>query len=381
MSMKILFLVNNVSFFVSHRLPLAAAAKEKGMQVSIMSGASKNQKNDAKALCTLEQQGLKVKMISVSLSQLKIFEELILFFRVFIEILKARPDILHCITLKSIIYGGITARILSIDNLVMSFAGMGFAFTKSEDKRYQRLFIRKLVELSLKFIKGKKKFKIIVQNKDDFDIMVNVLGISENHVVLIAGSGINLGDYVGCDVRTKKKIVLFPARVLKDKGILEFISAAKKIKNVASWRFIVAGDINHENPSSLQYEQISFAVKDEIIEWLGHVDDMVPVYNMAAIVCLPSYREGMPKALLEAAAAGCAVVTTDVPGCRDAIQQNVTGLLAKPQNADNLAEMLLVLINNENMRRKFGMNGQRLAQEEFSIERVVRAHFDLYLPQ
>jgi glycosyltransferase involved in cell wall biosynthesis len=170
-----------------------------------------------------------------------------------------------------------------------------------------------------------------------------------------------------------------PARMLKDKGVEEFVEAARRIKTVMpDWRFILAGAAGYDNPSSISNAQLQLWKTEGCVEWLGHVNDMIPLFRESAIVCLPSYREGMPKALLEAAAAGCAIVTTDVTGCREAVEVGVTGDLVPVRNIDALADTLLSLMQDEPRRHLYGAKGQERARALFSVDSVVSQTVKIY---
>jgi glycosyltransferase involved in cell wall biosynthesis len=167
--------------------------------------------------------------------------------------------------------------------------------------------------------------------------------------------------------------------MLIDKGICEFVEAARSLKECAEdWQFVLAGVAGYGNPTAISVEQLKAWEAEGCVRWLGHVEDMVPLYRDAAIVCLPSYREGMPKSLLEAAAAGSAVVTTDVTGCRESIIPNVTGELVPVRDSKSLADALSGLIENKTRRKQFGINGQELAKQRFSLEITVRDTMEIY---
>jgi glycosyltransferase involved in cell wall biosynthesis len=201
----------------------------------------------------------------------------------------------------------------------------------------------------------------------------------QSSLCLIPGSGVDLSLFEECTAVNKSKIVLLPARMLKDKGVEEFVEAARRIKTVMpDWRFILAGAAGYDNPSSISDAQLQSWKTEGCVEWLGHVNDILPLFRESAIVCLPSYREGMPKALLEAAAAGCAVVTTDVTGCREAVEAGVTGDLVPVRNINALEETLLSLMQDESRRRVYGANGQERAKALFSIDSVVTQTIKIY---
>jgi glycosyltransferase involved in cell wall biosynthesis len=176
-----------------------------------------------------------------------------------------------------------------------------------------------------------------------------------------------------------ENIVLLPARMLRDKGVLEFVEAARQLRRShPDWRFVLAGAADYANPSAFSVEQIQAWVAEGIVEWWDYQADMPAVYRRTAIVCLPSYREGMPKCLLEAAAAGKPVVSTDVIGCREALLPGETGLLVPVKDAASLRDALAQLIDNPSMRATFGVRGRQLAQQKFSIDAVIERVFSIY---
>jgi glycosyltransferase involved in cell wall biosynthesis len=177
----------------------------------------------------------------------------------------------------------------------------------------------------------------------------------------------------------KRPLVLFPGRVVRDKGVSEFVEAAMVLhQRHPDWRFVVAGSADYDNPSAIPSEEIANWRATGAVEFTGHVPDIAPLMAAASIVCLPSYREGMPKALLDAAAWGCAVVTTDVPGCRDAIETNVTGLLVPARDVPALTEALERLILNSDRRAAFGIAGRNRAEREFALDKIVGRLLEIY---
>ena len=224
-----------------------------------------------------------------------------------------------------------------------------------------------------------RKTVIIVQNKDDFSFWSNLVYSRSTFVSLIPGSGVDINIYKDIKYRFDSKTVLFPARILIDKGIFEFVEAARNLKERnPQWKFEIVGASDYDNPSAVDQDRINDWVKEGIISSLGHQHNMVEVYKNASIICLPSYREGMPKVLLEAAASGLPVITTDVIGCREAIIPNVTGLLVPSHNAEKLAAAIKRLIDDPQMRKEMGKEGRKLAQSRFAIEIIVSSIFVLY---
>jgi glycosyltransferase involved in cell wall biosynthesis len=198
-------------------------------------------------------------------------------------------------------------------------------------------------------------------------------------VRLIPGSGVDDSYFREPPASGKAPLVVFPARLLRDKGVEEFVEAVRRIRNqVPGWRFALVGAADSGNPTAISSAQARDWATQGLVEWPGHVKDMASLLAEASIVCLPSYREGLPKALLEAAAAGCAVITADSVGCREAIVAGETGDLVPPRDASALGDALLALIGDERRRDAYGAAGRRLARERYSLEAILAQIFGVY---
>ena len=196
---------------------------------------------------------------------------------------------------------------------------------------------------------------------------------------MIKGSGVNLDNFTKLKEKGVAPIICFAGRLIKEKGVYEFISAARLLrqKNINA-RFLLAGSLDNKNPSSLSQKDLDRIKNEGYVEVLGYQKDIPALYEKSHIVCLPSYREGFPKALIEAAAAGRAVVTTDVPGCRDAVVPNKTGLIVPVKNTEKLAWAIQWLIEHSKERVAMGKAGRELAVKEFSIEKIIKEHLKIY---
>jgi glycosyltransferase involved in cell wall biosynthesis len=220
---------------------------------------------------------------------------------------------------------------------------------------------------------------VIFQNIADRDALVEFGAIRAEKGVLIRGSGVDLRAFVYQDERDGIPVVAFAARLLRDKGVLEFVQAARLLRArgvVARFWLIGAPDLG--NPTSISEELLASWRSEGVVELLGQRSDIPSLFAQASVICLPSYREGLPKALVEAAAAGRAVVTTDVPGCRDAIDPGKTGLLVPIKDSERLADAIQILIEHPEKRAAMGRAGRRLAEREFSIQRIVDEHMTVY---
>jgi glycosyltransferase involved in cell wall biosynthesis len=376
---RVAYVVNHVAFFVSHRLPLAIGVRQAGFSVRLLTGQAGSQEMEQLAQAQLQAAGVEHHRAFFSSAGMNPFVELLGVLQLVWFMLRYKPDVVHCASPKGLLYGGIAARLCRVRGLVLAISGMGFAYTQGVGRRGARAFARKVYGALAGFAFNHPNVRVIVQNQDDYQAVIENGLADENCVTLIPGSGVDLSLFEGCSPADKVRMVLLPARMLKDKGVGEFVEAARKLKSVApDWRFVLAGAAGYGNPSAIGLEQLQAWQTEGCIEWLGHVDDMTPLFREAAIVCLPSYREGMPKALLEAAAAGCAVVTTDVPGCREAVEPGVTGDLVQARDSVSLAKALLSLIDDEQRQKLYGIKGQERAKAIFSLASVVSQTLNIY---
>ena len=262
-------------------------------------------------------------------------------------------------------------------SVVSAISGLGSMFI---DESFKNNFLRILFYPLYKFAFNHSNQFIVIQNYDDAKLLQNWGVLNFNKIRFVNGSGVNLKKFSMIkELNTKLPIVCFAARLLRDKGIYEFVSAAEILNKLGiSARFIVAGDIDLKNPTSLNLEEFKNLKENKNIEMIGYHKDISKLFEQSNIICLPSYREGFPKSLIEAAAAGRAVITTDVPGCRDAIVPNKTGILVPPKNSKKLANAIQYLIENPTLRFSMGKAGRELAEKEFQIESIIQSHLDIY---
>lgn len=378
-SLRVAYVINHVAFFVSHRLPLATAARRAGFNVKLFTGQAGSPSMERLAEVELAAATIPRHRVAFRSSGINPLRELWSLLQLIVLLRRYRPDLVHCASPKGVLYGGLAARACGSRGLVLAISGMGYAFTAAGGKTAVRTLV-KYVYLSLfRFVFRHPNLNVIVQNSDDYGDIVRGGLVPESRLRLIPGSGVDVVRFSHCSSEHKQNVVLLPARMLLDKGVGEFVEAARRVKAKApGWRFVLAGAADYQNPSAVSLLQLEKWQRDGIVEWLGHVDDMVPLFTDAAIVCLPSYREGMPKVLLEAAAAACAVVTTDATGCREAVIPGVTGDLVPVRDSRALATSLQHLIENRDQRVAYGRAGQQLAVSKFSLESVVDQTLSIY---
>jgi glycosyltransferase involved in cell wall biosynthesis len=350
-----------------------------GFEVCLLTGQAGSLEMEHIAVAQLKAAGVKHQRAVFRSSGMNPLVELLGLVQLVWFMLRYRPDVVHCASPKGVLYGGIAARVCRVPGLVLAISGMGYAYTAGTGLGGVRTLVRRVYGALADFAFHHPNVRVIVQNQDDYQSVVENGLAPSRCLTLIPGSGVDLSLFAGSGPENKVRMVLLPARMLKDKGIREFVAAARRLKaDTPGWRFVLAGAAGYDNPTAIDIAQLKSWQAEGCIEWLGHVDAMMPLFRDAAIVCLPSYREGMPKALLEAAAAGCAVVTTDVTGCREAIEPGVTGDLVPVRDSEALAKALLSLVEDESRRQAYGREGQARARVMFSVESVVSQTLQIY---
>ena len=238
-----------------------------------------------------------------------------------------------------------------------------------------KIFLSFLYKIAL----NQKNIKIIFQNKYDLNFILKIVKLKKFQYKLIKGSGVSLTKYKPKKLNFKKPIVMFPSRIMLHKGVFEFVKAAKMLKKKKTEaRFVLVGDLEKENPSKIKKNLIMNWVKENLVEYWGFKTNMPKILNLATIVVLPSYREGFPKVLMEAAACGRPSIATDVPGCKDAVIHNQTGVLVPVRNYKILAIEIKRLLNNKSKIKKMGLNSRKYALKNFNINTIVNLHLEIY---
>ena len=370
MNKTLLILVSHVSFFISHRLDLAITAKNMGYNVKVAFGEL-----DADIKC-LTDIGIDSFHTPIQRGGTHLLKDLKSLYSIWSLFLKVRPDIVHLVTIKPYLYGGVIARLSSISCVVSAVSGLGSVFIHKDSRSR---FLRLLLYPIYRFAFNHSNQRVIVQNEDDAKVLVKLGVLNPQKVRLIKGSGAKLEEFTKLDEPGGIPVVCFAGRFLYDKGIYDFVAAARLLKKRGvQARFCLAGDLDIKNPTGLNIKDLNSLREDENIEVLGFKKNIATLYAKSHIICLPSYREGLPKSLIEAAAASRAIVTSDVPGCRDVIIPNKTGLLVPVKNPEKLADALQWLIEHPQERIAMGKAGRQLAEKEFRIEKIIKNHTDIY---
>ena len=369
---KLLILVNDLEFFLSHRLPIAKAAVADGYVVTVAYGDLGGALPDA--LIQLGITTYHAPQQRGGTNPLKELRSLYFVWRLFIEM---RPNIVHLVTIKPYLYGGIVSRFTEVRAVVSAVAGLGSLFIRKDWR--SRLF-QVLLFPFYWFAFGHPNQRVIVQNPSDLKTLEAWGVLIPGKGRLLRGSGVDLGKFKQRHESEAIPTVCFAARLIRDKGVYDFISAARILRRRGiKSRFWLAGDPDPKSPTGLTEPELQELCEEGVVEVLGHKKNISDLYAKSHIVCLPSfYGEGLPKSLLEAAAASRAVVTTDHPGCRDAIIPNVSGLLVPVKSPEKLADALQWLIEHPQERVAMGRAGRKLAEREFIIEKIVQEHLDIY---
>ncbi|OPY07490.1 MAG: N,N'-diacetylbacillosaminyl-diphospho-undecaprenol alpha-1,3-N-acetylgalactosaminyltransferase [Syntrophaceae bacterium PtaB.Bin095] len=303
-------------------------------------------------------------------SELAVLARLVALYR------KEKPDIVHQVAMKPVLYGSLAARLSGVSRVVNALAGLGYIFTSDQPKAR---FLRPVIGSAFRGLLNSRRSRLILQNQDDRAKFIRKRFISEKRIRLIRGSGVDTAVFVPTPEPPGVPVVILPSRMLWDKGVREFVDAAGQLKKRGiSARFVLVGDADPHNPSAIPTEQLTAWHAEGAVEWWGRRDDMPAVFEQSHIVCLPSYREGLPKVLLEAASCGRPIVTTDTPGCRDVVRQGENGLLVPVRGTAELADALQLLIEQPELRKKMGCKGREIVVSEFALEKVVAKTMNIY---
>ncbi len=288
-----------------------------------------------------------------------------------------KPDVVHLITVKPVLYGGIVCRLLKVKGVVYAVSGLGSVFSgKSRLARVIRLAVRRAYVYAI----SHPNSAIIFQNQDDKTRLLKELSLKGNNSTIIRGSGVRLSDFKPVAEPSKGTVITLAARLLKDKGIREFIEAAEIVSStIDDVTFQIAGgNAGAGNPEAFSVRELQQLRENSAVSWLGEVTYIPALFAASNIIVLPSYREGLPKVLVEAGAAGRAVVTTDVPGCRDAITPGVTGVLVPVRDSKALAEAIVELVKNPELREDMGVAGRKLVETHMQVETIAARHSEIY---
>ncbi|MEX0696795.1 MAG: glycosyltransferase family 4 protein, partial [Dongiaceae bacterium] len=366
---KILFLVTEDWYFCSHRLGLARAARDAGAEVAVATRVRDHGR-------VITDQGFRLLPLTLRrggrnpLAELPALAEIVRIYR------RERPDLVHHVAMKPVLYGSLAAALARVPVVVNALTGLGALFIGGSATA--RL-LGPVVRAALQPLLDRANSHLILQNDDDRALLERHGLIRHERVHLIRGSGVDVGRFRPAPEPDGPPVAALVARMLWDKGVGEFVAAARLLKRrgVAA-RLVLAGPPDPENPAAIPEAVLRAWQAEGAVEWRGAVADIAGLWAEASIAVLPSYREGLPKALLEAAACGRPLVAADVPGCREIVRPGATGVLVPPRDAGALADAIELLADDAALRARLGRQARALAEAEFAEEIVVRRTLDLY---
>jgi len=368
---KILFVVNEARFFLSHRLPLGLQALARGFEVVIVTAPDTGEEQ-------LSEHGFRHIAVPLTRSGFALVQEVAAYRalkRIFRE---ERPDLVHQVTIKPVIYGSFAARRTKIGAVVNAVPGMGFVFSH---KGLRAALLRVGVYLLYRFAFVGLPMRVIFQNSEDLNEFLQRGILRKEQTVLIRGCGVDLDAFRPHAPSTQDACVfVLVARMLREKGVEDFAASAHRLKQVRpQWRFLLAGDTDPGNPSSLSQHELRKLEQDSGVEWLGQVRDVAALLGDCDVMVLPTYyREGLPKTLLEASAAGLPMIASDIAGCREVVTDGVNGVLVPVRDVDALTQAMLHIGEDPALRRRYGQAARDKAEAVFSIDDVVEHTFRVY---
>ena len=363
---KVAFFVTVDWYFCSHYLALACAMRDSGYAVSVITGVDADGER-------IRAAGLDLIPFRISRKGMHPLAELTSLLRLVGVLRRLRPDLLHNIAQKPVLYGGLAARLIGVPAVVAALPGLGWLFTSVEPRAR---FGRRLVLFGYRRLLRHPRVRVLVQNETDRNELKRLAGVN---ATVVPGSGIDLERFSPSPSPPLPVTVILASRLLWDKGVGELVDAIRLLRGRGiACRCCLVGQPDAGNPASVTQEWLEERVAEGVIEWWGYRADMPAVLSSAHLACLPSYREGMPKFLLEAAAAGLPLIATNVPGCRDVVQPEVNGLLVPPRDAFALANALQRLIEDADLRARMGTNSRAIAEARFANERIFGEVQDVY---
>ena len=364
----ILFLVSEDWYFCSHRLPIARAARDAGARVMV--ACRVNAHGD-----TIRAEGFHLYPISLNRSGRNPLADLSTILEIRRLYAELQPDLVHQVAMKPVLYGSIAAWMAGVPKVVNAMAGLGFLFISGG--LFART-VRPVVAALFRRLLNRVNSRLILQNPDDRALFEQAIGVRRDRIEIIRGSGVDVDRLQPAPEPAGPVVATCVSRMLWDKGIGELVGAARLLKERGVRLVIRLIGPTDDNPASIPQAVLDGWRDEGIVETPGPTRDVGAAYAASHIAVLPSYREGLPKSLLEAAACGRPMVATDVPGCREICRNGETGLLVPPFEAEGLADALALLAEDGTLRRRYGTAARRAAEEDFAETVIVRQTLALY---
>lgn len=366
----ILYVINQLSFFVSHFLHIAERAQREGYRVSVACPPGEG-------ATSLQQAGLEFVPLQLDRKGVSLIGEIATIVSLVRAYRAVRPDLVHHFTIKPTLYGSLAARITGVPAVVNTITGLGYVQLASGRLASAR---RTAVRCAYRALMRHRHLRLIFENPDDRTLFVDSGIVAPSRSRLIRGAGVDTEVFRATPEATNDTpLVLLAARMLADKGVREFVGAASQLRGAGvRARFVLVGASDEGNPAAIPRATLLGWASEGVVEWWDERQDMPAVLASANLVCLPSYREGLPKVLIEAAACARAVVTTDVPGCREVVRDGENGLLVTPREVEPLARAIRLLLEDARRRAAMGARAREIAVSEFTSSLVQRETLELY---
>lgn len=367
---RLLFVVTEDWYFISHRRDLARAARDAGFEVGLatrVSSCAEQIRAEGIDLFPLRYMRRSSRNPWV---EIRAAQELTALYR------QWHPNVVHHVAAKPVIYGGIAAKRAQVPGVVGALAGLGYVFASSS---MRARVLRPMLLAAYRAAFRHSRSRLIVQNPEDRAVVLKYRLIASADAKLIRGSGVDTAVFKFSEEPLGPVTFMLAGRMLWNKGVGEFVEAARIVQERGvKARFVLVGDTDGENPAAIRRSQLA-KWQREGIEWLGQRNDMPDVLSSAHVVCLPTfYGEGLPKILLEAAACGRPLVACDGPGCREIAIDNETALLVPPRDAAALAEAMQTLAADSQLRRRLGQRARELVCSDFTVEQVNAETIQIY---
>jgi glycosyltransferase involved in cell wall biosynthesis len=366
--MKILFVANTDWYLYNFRLSLAKYLKEVGYEVVMVSPPGEYVEEIKKA-------GFRWIEWNVGRKTLSILKELPLIRKLWLIFIKEKPNIVHNFTIKPVFYGSICALLTGIPRIVNAITGRGYLFLSNNPRAR---IIRPLLMTGYRILFQANSFRFIFENEDDMQFFLDKKMVTKENSVLIHSVGVDLERFQPAPEHNGMPLVIFPARMLLDKGIEVFIGAARHIHPKGLAKFILVGSPDPGNPTSVDEKTIYQWQQEGFVEYWGWCADMVAIFHMSHVVVLPSFHEGVPTVLIEAAASSRPIVATDIAGCRVVVKHGVNGYLIPVNDVDALVAALEVLLQDKELRQRMGVAGRQIALRDFSAQVINQKTFLVY---
>lgn len=369
MNQKILFLATVDWFFISHRLPLAIAARDAGYDVTVAA-------LDTGVADQIRDAGVDFVSLPFSRSGTNPLKELSTLLAIYRLVRSLRPDVMHNISVKPVLYGGLAGNVGRVPRIISAVTGFGHLLTA----RGPGQLLRRIVWRLFSWLWNRTSSIVIVQNPDHAEELVQLKLVDQESIRLIQGAGVDMEMFQPLTFDGQRNTVVLPARMLAGKGVYEFAEVAKRLrKDGFQQRFVLVGAGGDDNPGALSIAELEQLTSGGAVEWWGRRSDMPRILGEALLVVLPSsYGEGMPKALIEALACGRPIITTDIPGCRQLVKPEWNGWIVPPKDVDALETAIREALESPAQLEAFGIRSRSYAVENFSIQKVVYETLKVY---